>query len=218
MWKTSGHVMCARLRRAWGVIGFWPVFRQLLSCIISVGACSGALFGFRQKWLELHKINRTPVFLKDRLITLHLAQGEHCSPPSLQVTDWRGPWATNPMCSWSWPRFEETIRPDDDPLRTRLLYASTAEHPWVCLYLCLRARKWQEPYYLNMALYFPFCPSERYRSCRQTFHVEHTGSHRPSTDPHSMERNFMGVDRQGQTQDDPLLRLCETVVPVYLSL
>lgn len=69
------RLLCVRC-----VIGFWLVFKQFLNCIISVDTCSGTLSGFKQKRLELHKINRALVFLKDQLITLHLAQGERYAP------------------------------------------------------------------------------------------------------------------------------------------
>lgn len=96
------------------VIGFWPVFKQFLKCVIGVDTCLAILFGFSQKQLELHEINRALVFLKGQLIALRSCTGRALCFPSLEILKGGLDGAqSSPMCLWIWPWFEKGIRPKD---------------------------------------------------------------------------------------------------------
>lgn len=117
-WKTNKHIMYSHSQYVRCVIGFWPVFKQFLNCIIGVDTCLAILFGVSQEPLELHGINRA-LLLHPECWLLFLGSpaahrtGRAHHSPSLEIHKVILSEAlSTPVCLWSWHWFEQVMRPD----------------------------------------------------------------------------------------------------------
>lgn len=90
MWKTNKHIMYSHSQYVRCVIGFWPVFKQFLNCIIGVDTCLAVLFAVSQEPLELHGINRDLLLHPECWLLSLGSPAAHCTgrarhSPSLEI-------------------------------------------------------------------------------------------------------------------------------------
>lgn len=109
-------------------------FLQFLKCVIRVDTCLVILLSFNQKEWELYEI-----IFKAWGVTLHIAQGGHCTPRPCRNSKAALDGVLRNLVSlqnWAW--FEQGVRqPPETPCKWNYCMINGHEHLGVSLFFCL---------------------------------------------------------------------------------